>query len=73
MPNVTLLLLLVSNFTLHRNTNGESYNDLINKTLESEVEIKKKKDRLRQKGESGNKEWEDDKIVALIDTWSGIE
>ena len=63
----------MSNFTLHRNTNGESYNDLINKTLESEVEIKKKKGRLRQKGESGNKEWEDDKIVALIDTWSGIE
>ena len=63
----------MSNFTLHRNTNGESYNDLINKTLESEVEIKKKKGRLRQKGESGNKEWEDDKIVALIDTWSGIK
>ena len=63
----------MSSFTLHRNTNGESYNDLINKTLESEVELKKKKGRLRQKGESGNKEWEDDKIVALIDTWSGIE
>ena len=63
----------MSNFTLHRNTNGESYNDLINKTLESEVEIKKKKGRLRQKGESDNKEWEDDKIVALIDTWSGIK
>ena len=63
----------MSNFTLHRNTNGESYNDLINKTLESEVGIKKKKGWLRQKGESGNKEWEDDKIVALIDTWSGIK
>ena len=27
----------------------------------------------RQKGESGNKEWEDDKMFALIDTWSGIK
>ena len=61
----------MSNFTLHRNTNGESYNDLVNETndtTESEVEIKKKWGRPRQKGESGNKEWEDGKIFALIDT-----
>ena len=54
-----LLLLLVSNFTLHRNTCDESYNDFVNETtdtMESEVEIKKKRDRPRQKGKSGNKE-----------------
>ena len=28
-----LLLLLVSNFSLHRNTNGGSYNDLVNESL----------------------------------------
>ena len=71
-----LLLLLVSNFTLHKNTNGESYNDLVDgttDTTENEVEIKKKKGWPRQKGESGNKEWEDDEIIALIDTCSGIK
>ena len=70
-----LLLLLVSNFTLYRNTNGESYNDLVcgtTDTTESEVEIKKKRGWHRKKEESGNKEW-DDKIFALIDAWSGIE
>ena len=76
MLNVTLLLLLVSNFTLHKNTNCESYNDLVDgttDTTENEVEIKKKKGWARQKGESGNKEWEDDEIIALIDAWSGIK
>ena len=61
---------------LHRNTNGESYNDLVDETTdttESEVEIKKKRGEPRQKGESGNKEWEDDEIFVLIDAWSGIE
>ena len=41
-----LLLLLVSNFTLYRNSNDESCNDLVDETTdttESEVEIKKKK------------------------------
>ena len=36
----------MSNFTLHRNTNGESYNDLVDETTditESKVEIKKKR------------------------------
>ena len=57
-----LLLLLVSNFTLHRNTNGESYNNLINETTdttESEEEIKKKRGQPRQNRVGGNKEWED--------------
>ena len=66
----------MSNFTLHRNTNYESYNDLIDETTDStenEVEIKKKRDWPRLKRESGNKKWEDDKIFALIDAWSGIE
>ena len=46
----------MSDFTLHRNTNGESYNDLVDETTdttESEVEIKKKRGRPRQKEESG--------------------
>ena len=53
-----LLLLFVSNFTLHRNTNGESYNDIdeTTDTTESEVEIIKKRGQPRQKGESGNKD-----------------
>ena len=41
----------MSNFTLHRNTNGESYNDLVDETTditESKVEIKKKRFRHRQ-------------------------
>ena len=41
----------MSNFTLHRNTNGESYNDLVDETTditESKVEIKKKGFRHRQ-------------------------
>ena len=66
----------VSNFTLHRNTNGESHNNLVDETTdttESEVKIKKKRGQPRQKGGSGNKEWEDDEIFALIDAWSGIE
>ena len=49
---------LMSNFTLHRNTNCGSYNDLVNEicdTMESEVEIKKKRDQPRQKEENGNK------------------
>ena len=37
------------------------------------MEIKKKRGEPRQKGESGNKEWEDDEIFVLIDAWSGIE
>ena len=41
--------------------------------MESEVEIKKKRGRPRQKGEHGNKKWEDDKIFALMDAWSGIK
>ena len=48
----------MSNFTLHRNTNCGSYNDLVNEicdTMESEVEIKKKRDQPRQKEENGNK------------------
>ena len=64
----------MSNFTLHRNTNGKSHKDLVDETTdttESEVEIKKKI--KRQKGESDNKEWEDNEIFALIDAWSGIE
>ena len=75
MPNVTLLLLLlVSNFNLHRNTNGESYSNLVDETTDTtKVEIKKKRGQPRQKQESSNKEWEDDKIFALIDTWSGIK
>ena len=76
LPNITLLLLLVSNFTFHRKKNCESYNDLLDKTTETtetEVEMKKKRIWPRQKGESDNKEWEDDKIFALIDAWSGIE
>ena len=71
-----LLLLLVSNFTLHRNTIGESYKDLVDETTdttESEVEITKKRGRPRQNGESGNKEWEDDEIFTLTGAWSGIE
>ena len=43
MSKIKVLLLLVSNFTLHRNTNAESYNDLVDETTdtpESEVEIK---------------------------------
>ena len=66
----------MSNFTLHRNTNGESYSNLVDETTdttESEVEIKRKRGQPRQKYESGNKEWEDDKIFDLIDTWSGIK
>ena len=54
---------------LHRNTNGESFNDLVSETTdttESEVEIKNKSCWPRQKGESGNKEWEDKEIFALI-------
>ena len=35
--------------------------------------IKKKRGQPRQKGESGNKEWEDDKIFVLIDAWSDIK
>ena len=69
-------MLLVSNFNLNRNTNGESHSNLINETTdttESEVEIKKKRGQPRQNREGGNKEWEDDKIFALIDTWSGIK
>ena len=61
-----LLLLSVSNFTLHRNTNGESYNDLLDErtdTMESEEEIKKKRGQPRQKGECGNKEWEMTKVL----------
>ena len=76
MPNITLLLLLVSNVTLHMTASGESYNDLVDETTgttESDVGIKKKRGRPRQKGESGNKEWEDDEIFALIDVWSGIK
>ena len=41
----------MSNFNLHRNTNGESYNDLVDETTditESKVEIKKKRFRHRQ-------------------------
>ena len=71
-----LLLLLVSNFTLYRNSNDESCNDLVDETTdttESEVEIKKKRGRPVQKWESGSKEWEDDEIFALTDAWSGIE
>ena len=71
-----LLLLLVSNFNLHRNTNGECYKDPVDETTdttESKVEITKKRGRPRQKGESGNKEWEDDEFFTLTGTWSGIE
>ena len=70
------MLLLKSDFTLHRNTNGEGYNDLVEETTdttESKEEIKKKRARPRQKGESGKKEWEDDENFALIDAWSDIE
>ena len=35
--------------------------------------LRKKRGRPVQKGESGNKEWEDDEIFALTDAWSGIE
>ena len=64
----------MSNFTLHKNTNGESYSNLVDETTDTtEVEIKKNRGQPRQKQESGNKEWEDDKIFALIDTWSGIK
>ena len=59
----------MSNVTLHMTASGESYNDLVDETAdttESEVEIKKKRGRPRQKGESGNKEWEDDEIFALM-------
>ena len=57
MSKIKLLLLLVSNFTLHRNTNAESYNDLVDETTdtpESEVEIKKNRDPPRQK----EKKWQ---------------
>ena len=70
------MLLLKSDFTLHRNTNGEGYNDLVEETTdtkESKEEIKKKRARPRQKRESGKKEWEDDEIFALIDAWSDME
>ena len=40
--------------------------------MEIEVKIKNKRGWPRQKGESGNKKWEDDEIFALIDAWSGI-
>ena len=61
-------------FTLHRNTNGESYNDLVNEATDTmEVEINKKRGQPREKGESGNKEWEDDEIFALIDAWFRME
>ena len=56
----------MSNFTLHRNTNGESYSNLVDETTdttESEVEIKRKRGQPRQKDESGNKEWEDYKFL----------
>ena len=56
----------MSNFNLHWNTIGESYNDLEDETTgttESEVEITKKRGWPRQKGESAIKEWEDDKIL----------
>ena len=33
MPNVTLLLLLVSNVTLHTTRLGESYNHFVNETI----------------------------------------
>ena len=44
----------MSNLTLHRNANGESYNDLVGETTdttESEMEIKKKRGQPRQKRE----------------------
>ena len=52
MSKIKLLLLLVSNFTLQRNINAESYNDLVDETTdtaESEVKIKKNRDPPRQK------------------------
>ena len=76
MPKVTLLFLLLSNFTFHRNTNGESYNGIVDETTdttESEVEIKKKRGQPTQKGENGNKEWGDDGMFALIDASSGTK
>ena len=60
----------MSHFTLHRNANGESYNNLVDETTsttESEVEIKKKWGRPIQKGKSDNKEWEAVEIFVLID------
>ena len=71
-----LLLLSVSNITLNKNTNGESYNNLLDERtdmMESEEEIRKKRGQPRQKEERGNKEWEDDKSFTLIDIWSRIE
>ena len=50
----------MSNFTLHRNTNDESYIDPVDEATDT-------------KRESGNKEWEDGKMFALRDTYSGIE
>ena len=69
-------MLLVSNFTLHRNTNGENYDDIVDETtdtMESEVEVKKQRGQPRRNWKNGNKEWEDDEIFALIDAWSGIK
>ena len=63
-------MLVVSNFTLHRNTNGENYDDIVDETtdtMESEVEVKKKRGQPRRNWKNGNKEWEDDEIFALID------
>lgn len=76
MSKIKLLLLLVSNFTLQRNINAESYNDLVDETTdtaESEVKIKKNRDPPRQKEKSGNKEWKDDESFVLIYAWSSIE
>ena len=42
-----LLLLLVTNFTSYRNTNGESYNDLVD---EKQPTPRKVKWKLRRKG-----------------------
>ena len=75
MPNVAFFL-LVSNVTLHRNANDESYNDFVNETTdttENEVKIKKKRGQPRQKGENANKEWQNDEGFALIVAWSSIE
>ena len=46
--------------------NDECYNNLVQETTnttESEVEITQKRGQPRQKGESGNKEWEDMKKI----------